>query len=510
MELFIATKKSFKSYFQSNTSFDHLINELPSEFEKKFKVRLSDKDNYLMLTDSVARSASLILLNRFESKEVLREFTFCKPDGLNIEIQDNVLYSKKNLGPFLTLMHEEDDYLKILDSLRSSKKLIRVLNLLNELIYLENNNLKSHLRTHSTHIFNLTYESLSSNGRNKLRYFYEQGFYHLMSNLVGINDFNDSRIEVIGSFTNENLLKLKGTGELWYEIDFTNGAIVKSNIISIIGVNGVGKTQVLKHYKENCLRNMSFKKIIDFAIVKKRFKSDVVESFPINNIINLDAYSELMNLMRKKKYSHDYFDPIQILESVLISLKIDSFCLVHDNGEVEFYLKVIDAEFNSRKKTLHFFRDGKEIILSQGQKYILNLILVLLNSIQYNSICIFDEPEVYLHPQLVVELRMVLEKVLTSTNSKALIATHSIFLVRELPRENVNILQFNLTGSIWRKPIRETFGASLDSLAYEVFQDQDYSKGIDSFVKDYKKKKKKHEDLVKLPLDIALKVISND
>jgi predicted ATPase len=137
---------------------------------------------------------------------------------------------------------------------------------------------------------------------------------------------------------------------------------------------------------------------------------------------------------------------------------------------------------------------------------LLNYCLILLLQIEYNSIVLLDEPETYMHPNFVVTFVAMLERILEYTESHAILATHSIFLVRELPKTSVRILSKSDENASFYQPESETLGASLDRLAYEFFSDEDVEKNSDHFIERYKKRKNK----VRLPLELAVKAFADD
>ncbi|MCV5791964.1 ATP-binding protein, partial [Escherichia coli] len=58
----------------------------------------------------------------------------------------------------------------------------------------------------------------------------------------------------------------------------------------------------------------------------------------------------------------------------------------------------------------------------------------ILGAIRRNSLILIDEPELFLHPTLEIAFIQMLKKILRNYASKALLATHSLVTVRELPR----------------------------------------------------------------------------
>jgi predicted ATP-binding protein involved in virulence len=68
---------------------------------------------------------------------------------------------------------------------------------------------------------------------------------------------------------------------------------------------------------------------------------------------------------------------------------------------------------------------------------------------------------------------LILHTMLTATKSAAIIATHSAYIVREVPRQRVRILSLNERTVSIDQPRLQTFGASIDGISQFVFGDSD-------------------------------------
>jgi len=106
--------------------------------------------------------------------------------------------------------------------------------------------------------------------------------------------------------------------------------------------------------------------------------------------------------------------------------------------------------------------------LSSGERTFLSFGLRGAARLITGSMLIMDEPETHLHPNLVAGFMRILAKLLTETKSIAIIATHSPFVVRELPGRCVHIVDFDedRVPSIGSAFLR-TLGASIDQRSVE-------------------------------------------
>lgn len=123
---------------------------------------------------------------------------------------------------------------------------------------------------------------------------------------------------------------------------------------------------------------------------------------------------------------------------------------------------VLDAEMHPRE-------------LSSGEYAMLRFAAQAAAAIEQGSLLLLDEPETHLHPNFVSDLMEILDNLLQSTRSVAIIATHSAYVVRETPRERVNILTLEDREIRIDTPRMQTFGATVDSISQFVFGDTNMS-----------------------------------
>lgn len=115
---------------------------------------------------------------------------------------------------------------------------------------------------------------------------------------------------------------------------------------------------------------------------------------------------------------------------------------------------------------------GQPRALSLGQAAFLNFALNALANAGPASILLIDEPENFLHPNLVSRFMRVLYRVLEGTKSIAILATHSPFVVREVQSAYVHVLRNSEDGTLEVvHPRLQTLGANVASIANEVFGD---------------------------------------
>lgn len=109
--------------------------------------------------------------------------------------------------------------------------------------------------------------------------------------------------------------------------------------------------------------------------------------------------------------------------------------------------------------------------LSSGQLAMLRFAVQAIGAVQTGSLLLMDEPETHLHPNFISAFVELLHTILEATRSCAIIATHSAYIVREVPRSRVLVLQASDGIVEVSQPRLQTFGASIDSISHFVFGD---------------------------------------
>lgn len=108
--------------------------------------------------------------------------------------------------------------------------------------------------------------------------------------------------------------------------------------------------------------------------------------------------------------------------------------------------------------------------LSSGEQSFLRFAALASLHIENGSLVLFDEPETHLHPEFISQLVAVLDSLLEQTGSVAIIATHSVYFVREAFEDQVIVLRSDEDRRIRSEtPTLKTFGADVGAISYFVF-----------------------------------------
>jgi ABC-type cobalamin/Fe3+-siderophores transport system ATPase subunit len=125
--------------------------------------------------------------------------------------------------------------------------------------------------------------------------------------------------------------------------------------------------------------------------------------------------------------------------------------------------------------------------ISSGQKSVLLFAAHLFEQAALGAFVLIDEPENHLHPRFISILMQMLQRVLIATESRAVVVTHSPYVVREVDKSAVLIMRHDTNGDpALYKTSMQTLGADVSAISDHVFLDtdtrKDYERRIDAML----------------------------
>ena len=274
-----------------------------------------------------------------------------------------------------------------------------------------------------------------------------------------------------------------------FQFDFEPRQGIPRRIHSIVGLNGVGKTQVMARLA------MLLSRFSKQAIKENRsaLQSDDLIS-PVPSIYSVVAVSfsafdefERPTQLQGEKFKYSYCGlqhhrgRLKSKDDLLADIR--TMVSTEMTDEKRMLLKKV-LENLVRVDDLDAFVDEPEKNasryerLSAGQRLALNCIFHILSKIEPRTLILFDEPELHLHPQLLTGLLHAVGEILESQDSFAIIATHSPLVIQQLPKECVHVIRRDRMTPMVLKPTFQTFGESVSELTKFVFAsteaDRDY------------------------------------
>ncbi len=352
-------------------------------------------------------------------------------------------------------------------------------------------------------------------------------------------------VDILKGLEQESISKISTTLDLKFKLDsFTNEhefnfnfnlkSILPKRICAIIGRNGIGKSQALHNIvksllnQDNNLFDPNNGRPMLNRLLAIATPGETRNTFP-NEKENSPIYYKRLLLTRDSNHSSGEWI-VQLLRSedsiknksrfilFLESLKeilgeeihnlvipIDSSSLLgnihHINGRAYIKLKKLNSQFGGEQKSLeawgsinenanpYFMENDKVYPLSSGQYAFYFFALQACLMIENGTLVLLDEPETHLHPNYISSFVALLDKLLELTGSTAIIATHSSYIIRELPRTQVHIVKENNYEITINQPRLKTFGADVGAISYFVFEDEITNRLIKKLKKPLKKNK---------------------
>ena len=303
--------------------------------------------------------------------------------------------------------------------------------------------------------------------------------------------------KLVSAFAARVLLEGASAPHEFY-FDFHSDLGAPRRIQSIVGLNGVGKTQVMARLA------MLMSRFSKQAIKEKRstLQSDDGIS-PVPSVYGVVAISfsafdefERPTQLQGEKFKYSYCglqhqrgrlknkdDLLEEIKNTLSSLHIEKKDILKKVLVNLVRVNDIDAFIDEPEKNANLYER-----LSAGQRLALNCVFHILSKIDRRTLILFDEPELHLHPQLLTGLLSTLSEILESQDSFAIIATHSPLVIQQLPMECVHVLRRDRMTPMVLKPTFQTFGESLSELTKFVFSsteaDRDYRSVLDRMYRE--------------------------
>ena len=269
-----------------------------------------------------------------------------------------------------------------------------------------------------------------------------------------------------------------------------------SNIHTIIGRNGVGKSFLLNnmidsllHNKDNFIFSDEYQDNKFSNLLSVNFSTfENKEIFENNDdpkkgmiYYHLSPNSRA-NSKENKIILNDNKEPVKVDGINALFLESLAACLSKKPKRWMECIKVLDSDpvFKSINVSLlykHFITNDNfdstsyKLFskLSSGHKIVLLTLTKLIELSEEKTLIIMDEPEMHLHPPLLGSFVRSLSSLLRRVNGVAILATHSPIVLQEVPKECV--YKLNRFGEFINveRPTNETFGEEIGILTSDVF-----------------------------------------
>ena len=489
----------------------------------EFTFKLSNKDYFEgeILVGIVGSETKQI--EKTDSLEKLRE----QDTGMgNLSTSELPLSGKAY--QFFTLLPSMEQYRLLIEEVDIDEANL-ILESLNDLVFLQENDSKSALfkKAISSKTFAQSFM------RNSEPFF---AFHNAGSVLEGLEyeQFNtisenlDLKFQLDG-FECEHNIKLK----------YASDGIIPKRINILIGKNGLGKSQALNHFVRGALQQKGYNETLTsegkrplisrvLAIgtpgeTKHTYPEIKAKNAKLNykrllltrnsaskfgqgigsSLLMLARYDNKIGKNTRWEIFTNALSKCFVLDEIYIPLSNTNNDLEESHAAVamlpdgwgeqkrlRIWASITSNAEPKLKKGENFYN------LSSGQLSFFKFALLVSLHIENGSFILLDEPETHLHPNLISDFIELLDSVLEKTGSFALIATHSAYFVREVPREQVHVFKESNNGlDAIISPRLKTFGAEVGAISHFVFNEAIENKLSEKIIESAKVRELSYEHI---------------
>lgn len=263
-------------------------------------------------------------------------------------------------------------------------------------------------------------------------------------------------------------------------IDFQKDEYLPYRINAFIGKNGTGKTEVLGRIANTISRaNETREEEGKFKVLNGN--KDMIEfSGPLFSrviTVSMSSFDAFTKVVSTKHTSYKYCGimdnngnlNLQMANQRLLSSYRDIELRGRQEEWREILSKTIDNHTIENFERYLSSNGEHNHKLSSGQTMILSVVTNIISFIKPNTLILFDEPELYLHPNAISGLINMLYEILDNYNSYAILATHSAVILQEIPSKYVKVFK-RRENMVNIEPLSiECFGENLTVITNEVF-----------------------------------------
>lgn len=313
----------------------------------------------------------------------------------------------------------------------------------------------------------------------KERFINEKGVKSSLLRSSGAEKALNEAIEVINDVQQEKNIFFLYRVTVPYDIssvdltfDFKRTESLPHRINVLIGKNGTGKTQILSRLADSLS-----------GYTNEREESPFVGGRPpIDKVMSI-SYSAFDQFRKppetgttNRSFSYVYCG-IQSKQGTLSIPQLQgnfrvAYDTIRERDRAEIWQEVLSELMEpEHKEFIGVIAKGRldEVNWSSGQHILICTITELIAKIENESIILFDEPEIHLHPNAIANIMRMFCRLLEQFNSYAIFSTHSPIILQEIPSRCVQILDRKEDLLTLRRPHIECFGSNISDIISDVF-----------------------------------------
>ncbi|WP_342320704.1 AAA family ATPase [Kosakonia sp. BYX6] len=405
---------------------------------------------------------------------------------------------------FFTLLKSSESYRELVDrfGLKDAKKILAALN---DVVFLKHTGDPQNKLTEITRRDDFRYAFLRH---------YSSWFAWNNADTI-LNGIKQEQFDVMSPVMNIRFQRRNLASAHDITVRFNFDSLLPQRMAVIIGKNGVGKSQTLGEITTALLTNRTHfsvdgdgqrvlvNRLLAFSSAQHQsspFPSDSdVESryaidyrrFLLNDMSGITRASvvrTILELARGKQKLGRKSRWEMFREAITAIDNSGEIALTVGTDDVPITLDMLKkiSKANPGKAVLDTYREASETAwlvryskgethpLSSGEGCFLAFAAQVCRHIDNGTLVLIDEPETHLHPQFISQFADLLYNLLEMSGSVAIVATHSVYFVREVNHEQVIVLRQNDKNEVHVDvPILRTLGANVGAISRFVFgQDQ--------------------------------------
>lgn len=276
-----------------------------------------------------------------------------------------------------------------------------------------------------------------------------------------------------------------------FDIDFTDKG-KSQNLIVLAGINGCGKTTLLKDILYDFLSDMSIKSGCKisfeyFDTDSNRTEKVQLDRTKLDNAFQYNSASyKDYNFPKVYFFEAGYSNKILAKESILKF--VDKLIYQNDKKSSEAYDEVqkiltelfvdfelqIDFDGVNQDREVYFKNKKNQKIsineLSSGEQELITKSFTLFLFDLKDSIIFVDEPESSMHPNWQNRIASIYQKIADENNNQIFIATHSPHIIASVKKEQIRVLIKEQDSVKSIQDFSGSYGWRIDKILLEIFR----------------------------------------
>jgi predicted ATPase len=315
------------------------------------------------------------------------------------------------------------------------------------------------------------------------------------------------------------------------ELDFEENDL-PYRINAFVGKNATGKTKVLTELSSS-LSGAKMSKHTFFSPERPSFSKVITISYSAFDELykpfedkELERKEELNNNTKNiaerkedtKLFSYKYCG-LRKKQGILSLEELESQFLqayneVKKRGRKEEWLEIVKNVFEDEHLDVinDIINSTSSIrlsnLLSSGQNILLSTITDVIANIEVDSLLLFDEPEIHLHPNAIANFMRMFYDILEKFKSYAILSTHSPIILQEIPTQYIRVFTRIENTPIINLPSIECFGENISSITNDVFEVREHESNYKAYLKHLSNKFTKDEIIEMFNDDLSFNALT--